>query len=59
MKTLTEMQKLFIKNSALNAGCTIEQAEQKIKEKEMELNKPKKQTFNWSTFDEEDESGQM
>ena len=59
MKTLTDIQKLFIKNSALNAGCTIEQAHQKIIDKEIEINKPKKQTFDWSSFDEEDESGQM
>ena len=58
MKKLTDMQKSFIINSALNNGCTIEQAEAKVVEKELEINKPKKQAFNWA-IDEEDESGMM
>jgi len=58
MKKLTEMQKNFIINSVLNSGDTMDQAEAKVAKKELEINKPKKQAFNWS-INEEDESGMM
>lgn len=58
MKKLTEMQKNFIINSALNSGDTMDQAEAKVAKKELEINKPKKQVFNWA-INEEDESGMM
>lgn len=59
MKTLNETQKNMIISSCLNAGMTMQQAEQRIKSKEEKLNKPKKQSFNWSNFDEENDSGIM
>ena len=54
MKTLNEMQKLFITTSALNAGKTINEANELIKLKEIEINKPKKPAYNWSNFNEND-----
>ena len=54
MKTLNEMQKLFITSSALNAGKTMEQVNELIAAKEIEINKPKKPAYNWSNFNESD-----
>ncbi|MFT6988203.1 MAG: hypothetical protein ACJASL_000163 [Paraglaciecola sp.] len=55
MKTLNEMQKLFITSSALNAGKTMEEVEALIAAKEVEINKPKKPAYNWSNFNESDD----
>lgn len=55
MKTLTEMQKLFITTSVLNAGGSMDDVNEKIRLKEIEINKPKKQTFDWSNFNESDD----
>ena len=59
MKTLTEMQKNFIIKSALNNGKSEAQALEQVAAKEAKINKPKKQAFNWSNFNDEDESGMM
>ena len=58
MKTLNEMQKLFITSSALNAGKTMEEVNELIALKEIEINKPKKPSYNWSNFNE-NENGMM
>jgi len=58
MKTLNEMQKLFITSSALNAGKTMDEVSELIALKEIEINKPKKSSYNWSNFNE-NENGMM
>ena len=48
------MQKLFITSSALNAGKTMDEVNELIAAKEIEINKPKKPAYNWSNFNESD-----